>query len=112
MDNTILVSRTLSDGRQLEIRTAPDKRASKQVDDLRKAAGHLEAIAQRLVNADTHFITMLSELHGFSEDAATKIFKTYRKLKCIKLDAFMGRWNVKHGKFLDRDVCERALNHI
>ena len=25
MDNTILVSRTLSDGRQLEIRTAPDK---------------------------------------------------------------------------------------
>lgn len=92
--------------------TAQGKRASKQVNDLRKAAGHLEAIAQRLVNADTHFITMLSDLHGFSESDASKIFKTYRKLKCIKLDAFMGRWNVKHGGFLDRDVCERALNHI
>jgi len=72
---------------------------------------HLKAIAQRLVNADTHFITLLSELHGFSEADATKIFKTYRKLKCIKLDAYMGRWNVKHGGFLDRDVCERALTH-
>jgi hypothetical protein len=76
------------------------------------ATNHLKAIAQRLVNADTHFIAMLSELHGFSEADATKIFETYRKLKCIKLDSYMGRWNVKHGGFLDRDVCERALAYV
>ena len=76
------------------------------------ATNHLKAIAQRLENADTHFIALLSELHGFSESDSTKIFDTYRKLKCLKLDGYMGRWRVKHGGFLDRDVCERALSHI
>ena len=73
---------------------------------------HTKAIAQRLVNADLHFIALLSELHGFSEADSTKIFETYRKLKCLKLDGYMGRWKVKHGGFLDRDVCERALSYV
>lgn len=73
---------------------------------------HTKAIAQRLVNADANFISLLSELHGFSEVDATKIFETYRKLNCLKLDAYMGRWKVKHGGFLDRAPCERALAYV
>jgi hypothetical protein len=70
-----------------------------------------KAIAQRIVNADLNFLEMLQEMHGFSEAEAVKIFTTYRKLRCIKLDAVGGRWTVKHGGFWDRDVCERALAH-
>ena len=69
------------------------------------------AIAQRTVNADSRFIELLSSMHGFTETEAVKIFSTYRKLRCIKLDAIGGSWSVKHGEFWDRDVCERALAH-
>ncbi len=34
----------------------------------------------------------------------------YRKAKAIKLDAVMGKYSVKHGAFLDRDVIRRAAN--
>jgi len=69
------------------------------------------AIAQRTVNADSRFIDLLSSMHGFTQTEAVKIFATYRKLRCIKLDAIGGSWSVKHGEFWDRDVCERALAH-
>lgn len=71
-----------------------------------------KAIARRLENADQNFLELLQTMHGFDRHQAVKIFDTYRKLKCIKLDGVGGRWSVKHGGFLDRGVCERALNYM
>ena len=70
-----------------------------------------EAIAQRTVNAEDAFIEMLGNMHNYSSVDAAKILRVYRKLKCVKLDAVGGRYTVKHGAFLDREVCDRALAH-
>ena len=65
-------------------------------------------IAQRLVNADEHFLALIME-SGFTRDEAETIFAMYRKHKCIKREG-LNRWTVKHGGFWDHNALVRALD--
>lgn len=67
-------------------------------------------VAQRMVNAADGFMSMLTELHGITKDEASKVLAEYRKAKVVKLDAVGGRYAVKHGVFLERDVIQNAIN--
>lgn len=63
-------------------------------------------MAIRVEAARDHFIGVLVELGGLDTAAAVLVFERMRKLKAIKLDAVGGRWSVKHGSYLDRDVLQ------
>lgn len=67
-----------------------------------------EHTAQRIVNAENHFIGILKEFGDLTDAQAEVAFQTFRKLKLIKLDAVGGRYSVKHGAFMERDVIRRA----
>lgn len=67
-------------------------------------------VAQRMVNAADCFVSMLIEMHGITKIEAYKVLTEYRKAKVVKLDAVGGRYNIKHGVFLDRDVIQNAIN--
>ena len=77
---------------------------------LRGVEPGLRAMAQRQVNAEEHFISLIQEITGRSREDATKAFATLRKLKALQLDAVGGRYSVKHGAYLDRDVLIRAIS--
>lgn len=66
------------------------------------------AVASRMVNAGNDFVGVLVGM-GYTKDQAEKILAKYIKLKVIKLDAVGGKYSVKHGAFLDKDVLDRAL---
>jgi hypothetical protein len=68
-----------------------------------------KAVAQRMVNAENNFLDII-EGNGFSREEAEIIFAEYRRLKVVKLDAVIGRYSVKHGAYLDKEIMERALN--
>ena len=70
-----------------------------------------EAIAQRMVNAENAFISVIKEIAGCSNDSAAHVLNVYRKLKLVKFDAVCGTINVKHGLYLDKDIIENAINY-
>jgi hypothetical protein len=67
-------------------------------------------IADRMINAIDTFLDMLEEISGCSHDEAVKVFNLYRDLKLVKLDAVIGRYSVKHGAYLDKEVIQNAIN--
>ena len=67
-------------------------------------------IARRAVNAENEFIESLQRLGGITEDQATLVMNYYLKHRIAKIDHGIGRVNVKHGAFLDRDVILRAVD--
>lgn len=69
-----------------------------------------EAMAQRAVNAENAFVVELIRAGGISETDAVKVMNLYLKEKIAKLDYGIGRINVKHGAFWERDVIRRAAN--
>lgn len=75
-----------------------------------KTSAHTRAIAGRMVQAGEDFTQTLMDLHGITKDDAWKVLEVYRKARAVKLDAFHGRYSVKHGAFLDHDVVLRALD--
>lgn len=72
-----------------------------------KIAG-TKAVAQRLVNAHENFIAVCGE-RGFTAAEADHILNVYKKAKAVKLNISMGRYDFKHGVFLDADVMRNAL---
>lgn len=66
-------------------------------------------IVQRMDNAENDFLDALRQAADITRDEAMAVLGLYRKLKVVKTDAVMGKMQVKHGKFLDRDVILRAL---
>jgi hypothetical protein len=64
--------------------------------------------AHRIVNAQNSFLETLMVLGNINERQAMVAFSLMRKLKSVKLDAVGGRYSVKHGAYLDRDVIRRA----
>ncbi len=65
-------------------------------------------VATRIVNAEEGLIETLSAIGGITRDEAHVVFAAYRKARAVKLDAVIGRYDVKHGAFLDREVIRRA----
>ena len=67
-------------------------------------------IAQRIVNAENSMIDEIVEQFGFSENEAEKILKVFKKAKAVKLDVYMGRYELTHGAFWCKEVMKNALN--
>jgi hypothetical protein len=68
-----------------------------------------KSIAVRMANAENEFIDVLMNLGEISKADAVKVLAVYRKLKVVKMDAVIGRMNVKHGAYLDKEVINNAL---
>lgn len=66
-------------------------------------------MAKRADNAVIAWRDMLSD--NFTAKQADKILSVYIKLKIVKLDWGIGRYNVKHGAFLDNNALNNALNY-
>lgn len=68
-----------------------------------------KAIAQRMVNADQSFIDSVIEQFGFSREDAVKILNKYKDLKVVSTDVVGGQFNLKDGRFWDKEVMENAI---
>lgn len=69
-----------------------------------------KSVADKMVNAEKSFIETIRNISKCTEEQATKVFKIYLKEKIIKRDLQMGKYNVKHGAFLDKEVIQNAIN--
>ena len=67
------------------------------------------AIAQRIVNAEDNFAETVMRATGCDAETAAKVTEYYLKHKLAKLDAVIGRINVKHGAFLEPEVLANAV---
>jgi len=67
-------------------------------------------IARRIINAETEFIQNVIDRMNCSILSAEKVLRIYRKEKIVKLDPIMGRYNLKHGVFWDKDVLKNTIN--
>ena len=66
-------------------------------------------MAQRAVNAETNFVSVLMGISGCTEDQAYAVTAYYLKHKLAKLHIGIGTINVTHGIFLQADVIRRAV---
>lgn len=82
---------------------------NKRTIDLSSMKPGLQAMAQRMVDAENNFIEVLMTLGEISKTEALKVLAVYRKLKLVKLDPVIGSMNVKHGAYLDKEVIANAL---
>lgn len=76
--------------------------------DLKKFANDT---VDRFTNGRKMFVECVVEVGcgKFSEAEAEAIFTVYRKLKVIKYDAGVGRFNVVHGAYWSVDALTNAL---
>ena len=69
----------------------------------------MQDMITRIVNAETSFISDVIEQFGFTQEQATKILAVYKKYKIAKVDPVMGRVNIKHGAYWDKEPMSKAL---
>jgi hypothetical protein len=67
---------------------------------------HAQDIARRELKAIDDFIETLCQFGGIDYVTARAVFDFMRRKKLIKRDLWMGRYNVKHGAYLDRDFIQ------
>jgi len=72
----------------------------------------IKAMAERIIAAEDNFTETLMALGGISKPTAAKVCQFYLKNKLAKVDAVMGRINVKHGAFLDARAIQRAAELV
>jgi len=68
-----------------------------------------KAMAQRIVNAENDFVENIVEQFEFSPEDAKTIFSEFVNLKLVKLDVIMGRYQLKDGRFWDKEVMQRIF---
>ena len=67
------------------------------------------AVAQRMVNAQNGFIENVTSQFGFSQDEALIILNVFIKNKVVKLNLGIGRYNLVHVIYWDKEVMKNAL---
>lgn len=72
-------------------------------------AGALQPLAQRIANAESHFCDLVEQIAGVRAEEARAILAVYIRLKVAKIDAGIGRVNIKHGAYMEREPMLRAL---
>jgi hypothetical protein len=72
-------------------------------------AAQIKPVFNRMEMAQTSFIADVMEQFGFTQTEAEKILRVYRKLKVMKLDVAMGRYNLVHGAFWEKAPMLAAL---
>jgi hypothetical protein len=74
--------------------------------------GSVNDYVSRLAHARADFARTLVELGGIEQSKADKLVDWYVSHRLAKVDANIGRINVKHGLYLDRDVIQRAAMQV
>ncbi len=69
----------------------------------------MKPMVKRFENAEQNFIDNVKDQFGFTAEEAEKILKLFKVAKAIKLNIAMGRYDLTHGAFWDREVMTRAL---
>ena len=69
-------------------------------------------LAERQVNAATRFIDAVVEQFGLTQEQAKRAMNTLLKEKVLKLDPIIGQFNLKDGRFWNRDVILRASEEV
>lgn len=69
-----------------------------------------KAIAQRIVNAETRFVDVITAISGCTQEQALKVLAVYKKHKVAKLNVSQGVYDFKHGVYLEKDVILNAIN--
>lgn len=70
----------------------------------------LKNVAQRIVNAENNFKEIVQGITGCTVEQADSVLRKYIRAKFVKLDAVGGRYSVKHGSSLDKDVLLHVIN--
>jgi predicted component of type VI protein secretion system len=70
------------------------------------------AMAERSIEAERNFIGILRDIADLSEADARTVFDAYRRLGLVKRQLAIGRYDVTHGAFLDRETILRALTNL
>ena len=69
----------------------------------------MRPMLQRMEQAWTDFTGDIVEQFRFTPEQADEILRVYRVVKAVKYDAAMGKYNLIHGAFWERDAMENAL---
>lgn len=69
-----------------------------------------EAMAQRIRNATSDFISTARSIAGLTEEEAGKVLAVYLRLKVAKVDPVLGRVHVKHGAYMEAAPMRAALD--
>lgn len=75
------------------------------------AKDHLYDIAMRSIRAQDNFIEQLQFFGGIDEEQAQGVFDFMQRHKMIRYDGVMGKFNVKHGSYFDREFIEHLAIH-
>jgi hypothetical protein len=70
----------------------------------------IKNVGKRLADAELNFIQNLKDLGEINQEEAEKVFDYYLKHKLIKRDMAIGRYIVKNGAYLDKEVIQRAAS--
>lgn len=68
----------------------------------------LEAVAQRITNAEQRFIDFAIEQAGLTQEQAAAALAKYKEVKAIRIDPVGGNFQFTHGGFAEPDVLRRA----
>ena len=69
----------------------------------------LRDVATRMDNATENLVTTLMERGEIDRVSAELAFEYFRAHKLMKLNVALGRYDVKHGGYLERDAIRRAV---
>ena len=74
-----------------------------------KSTRVFDDMATRMAGAEENWVESMDEGADLGRGDALLLLAVYKKLKAVKYVAALGRYDVKHGGFLDRDAMGRAL---
>ena len=66
-------------------------------------------IARRIENAHNDFIANVVEQFNVTTEDAEKVLRVFKKAKAVKLAVGIGRYELTHGAFWEKDVIHRAI---
>lgn len=75
---------------------------------IKPAPGVMHDMLSRGERAKAEFVETLQQYGGIDGATATRVMGVYLQERIARIDYGIGRVNVKHGAFLDRDVIRRA----
>ena len=70
----------------------------------------IKPVVQRGENAVDGFISDIAEQFGFSVSEAEHILRVFLKERIARIDYGIGKVQIKHGAYWEREVMEEALN--
>ena len=76
------------------------------------AVNSFQAMAQRLDDAARAFIDHVVDVTGCADTTAFDVLCYFQKHKLVRLSVANGRFYVKHGRLLEKDVLDKACRIV